>query len=136
MEIIAERTLEFLESGTTQPHKIRIVLGKPVQVVLGDPAQAVMGEPVPLAPGEPAPEGSCWSAPYGIHGPGEAALEKSSFGEDSLQALMMAIYILPTLLETMFTRRGILTCDGGPWDAGLGKLILPPTPDVLTPSTP
>jgi hypothetical protein len=128
MDVIAERTLEFMESGTTQPQKIRVALGKPVQVSLGDPEQAVMGEPVQLVPGDPVAEGSCWSAPYGIYGPGEAVWEKCSFGEDSLQALMMAIHILPSMLEAMFLRRGALTCDGGPWDVGLGKMVLSSSP--------
>ncbi len=88
-----------------------------------------------MIPGEPEPEGSCWGAPYGIYGPGAAVPEKWSYGEDSLQALMMAIRILPTFLEAMFLRRGVLTCDGGHWDLGLGKVILPP-PDVVGPPAP
>jgi hypothetical protein len=41
-------------------------------------------------------------------------------GEDSMQALMLAIRIIPSFLEANFLSRGTLTCDGAPWDLGLG----------------
>ena len=40
--------------------------------------------------------------------------------EDSLQALMLAIRIIPSFLEANFLSRGTLTCDGAPWNLGLG----------------
>ncbi|MEO5726899.1 MAG: hypothetical protein ABIV93_07880, partial [Byssovorax sp.] len=47
MEVIAERTLEFMESGATQPHTIRIMLGKPIRVVFEDSDPPVPSEPRP-----------------------------------------------------------------------------------------
>lgn len=40
MQVIAERTLEFLDSSASQVRKIRVALGRPVRVVLGDPNRA------------------------------------------------------------------------------------------------
>jgi hypothetical protein len=125
MEVIAERTLEFLESGTTQPHTIRVALGKPVRVVVGEPDQPVPSEPRPLAPGETEPEDRCcWGAPFAIYGPVGAVSERCMLGEDSMQALMLAIRIIPSFLEANFLSRGTLTCDGAPWDLGLGIQLI------------
>ncbi|MFS8070805.1 MAG: DUF6968 family protein [Byssovorax sp.] len=120
MEVIAERTLEFMESGTTHPHTIRIMLGKPIRVVFDDSDPLVPSEPRPLAPGEPEPEDRCcWGAPFAISGPVGAVSERCMLGEDSMQALMLAIRIIPSFLEANFLSRGTLTCDGAPWDLGL-----------------
>jgi len=103
MEVIAERTLEFMEFGATQPHTIRITPGKPIRVVLGESDQPVPSEPRPLEPGEVEPEDRCcWGAPFAIDGPVGAVSERCMFGEDSLQALMLAIRIIPSFLEANF----------------------------------
>jgi hypothetical protein len=128
MEVIAERTLDFLDSSTSRVRKIRVALGRPVQVMLGDTQQGKSAPPVPLAPGEPVPENACWGAPYGIYDPASAPREQWAFGEDSMQALMLAIHVLPTLLEALFLRRGTLTCDGGPWNEGFGVTSPSSTP--------
>ena len=121
MEVIAERTLQFVESGTTQAHTIRIAIGKPIRVVFEDRDPPVPTEPRPLAPGEPEPEGDCaWGAPFAIHGAVGAVSERCIYGEDSMQALMLAIRIIPSFLEANFLSRGTLTCDGASWDLGLG----------------
>jgi len=128
MEVIAERILEFRESSASRARKIRVALGRPVQVVLGDPQQGEIAPPVPVTPGEPVPENACWGAPYGIYDPASAPREQWAFGEDSMQALMLAIHILPTMLEALFLRSGTLTCDGGPWNEGFGATRPPSTP--------
>jgi hypothetical protein len=128
MEVIAERTLDFLDSSMSQVRKIRVALGRPVRVVLGDTQQGQSAPPLPIGPGEPVPEGACWGAPYGIYDPASPPREQWAFGEDSMQALMLAIHILPTLLEALFLRRGTLTCDGGPWNEGFGAIPSPSTP--------
>lgn len=127
MDVIAERTLEFLDSSTSQVRKIRVALGRPVQVVLGDIQPGKTAPPVPSRPGEPVPEDACWGAPYGIYDSALAPREQWAFGEDSMQALMLAIHILPTLLEALYLRSGTLTCDGGPWNEGFGATPLPST---------
>ena len=121
MDAIAERTLDFLETGSDQPQRIRVVLGKPVQIAFIDAEGAETGAHAELIPGEPIPEGACWSAPYGIYGPGEESLEQNAFGEDSLQALVLALRILPVLLHTIYAPRGVLICDGGAWDMGFAQ---------------
>jgi hypothetical protein len=121
MDVIAERILDFLEAGSDQPRRIRVVLGKPVQITFMDAEGARAGAPAELVPGEPVPEDACWSAPYGIYGPGEETLEKSAFGEDSMQALALALHVLPVLLENMYAQRGVLTCHGDPWNLGFAK---------------
>jgi hypothetical protein len=127
MEVIAERMLEFLESGATQPRTIRIVLGKPIRVVLGEPDEPVPSEPRPLAPGEAEPEDRCcWGAPLAIYGPVGAVSERCMLGEDSLQALMLAIRIITSFLEANFLSQGTLTCDGAPWDLGLSVQLSVP----------
>lgn len=128
MDVIAERTLDFLDSSTSQIRKIRVGLGRPVQVVLGDAQQSKTPLTVPLGPGERVPEDACWGAPYGIYDPASLPREQWAFGEDSMQALMLAIHILPALLEALFLRSGTLTCDGGPWNEGFGA-----TPPRSTP---
>lgn len=127
MDVIAERTLDFLDSSASKVRRIRVVLGRPAQVVLGNTEQGKTAPPVPVGPGEPVPEDACWGAPYGIYDPESAPREQWAFGEDSMQALMLAIHILPTLLEALFLRSGTLTCDGGPWNEGFGATPLPST---------
>lgn len=112
MEEVASRTLDFLEPGGAHPRQIRIVLGKPEQ------------------------EGDHWIAPYGIYGPEEEAREYRTTGEDSMQAVFHALHILPVLVERLFNGRGALSCYEGAWDIGLGRVVLPPTPGVVLPSTP
>jgi hypothetical protein len=127
MEVIAERMLEFVESGTTQSHTIRVAIGKPIRVVFEDSDASVPKAPRPLAPGEPEPEGGCsWGAPIALEGPVGAVSERCILGEDSLQALMLALRILPSFLEANFLSRGTLTCDGAPWDLGLGVQLNEP----------
>ena len=128
MDVIAERTLEFLDPSASEARKIRVALGRPVRVVLGDTEQGKSAPPVPVGPGEPVPGAACWGAPYGIYDPTSPPREQWACGEDSMQALMLAIQILPTLLEALFLRRGTLTCDGGPWNEGFGAILQPSTP--------
>ncbi len=125
MDVIAERTLNFLETGSDQPHRIRVVLGKPVQIAFIDAQGAETGAHAELISGEPIPEGACWSAPYGIYGPEGESLKQSAFGQDSMQALVLALRILPVLLDTMDGRRGALTGDGGAWDLGFAQSASP-----------
>jgi hypothetical protein len=49
MEVIAERTLDFLDSSASQVRKTRVALGRPVRVVLGDSQQGKT--PPQLSPG-------------------------------------------------------------------------------------
>jgi hypothetical protein len=120
MDVIAERTLEFLESGTTHPTVVRIVIGKPVRLVFEDLDPSAPKAPRPLAPGEEEPEDRCcWGAPLAIHSSVGAVTERHIFGEDSLQALMLALRIIPSFIQASFLSRGTLTCDGSPWDLGL-----------------
>jgi hypothetical protein len=85
VEIVAERVLELEPADGTAKQPIRIVLGKP----------------------EMDKDGA-WRAPYEIHGPGEGeVLQRVAYGEDSLQALALAIYILPDILRR-YERRGRL----------------------------
>lgn len=120
MDVIAERTLEFIASGTTQPIAVRILIGRPVRLVFDDVDPSEPSGPRPLAPGEEQPDDSCcWGAPVAIHSSVGAVTEKHILGEDSLQALMLALRILPSFVEASFLSQGTLTCEGAPWDLGL-----------------
>lgn len=112
MDEVATRTLELLEPGGAQPLQIRIVLGKPEY------------------------DGDHWLAPYGIYGPGAEIREYRAAGEDSMQAVFLALHVLQVLVERLFKGRGTLSCYEGEWDIGLGKVVLPPTAGVVIPSTP
>lgn len=112
MDVIAERTLDFKETGASHSRPVRLVLGRPEL------------------------EGERWSAPYGLYDPGAevAVWEARAYGADSLQAVFMALHILPSIIEARFGRgRGRLTIDGEAWDLGLGKVILPSPSGVELP---
>src|SRR4051812_28760825 len=88
MEIIAERTLEIELPGEVGRDRIRVLLGKP----------------------EAGSDGA-WFAPYEIHGPGDEVLKQVAYGVDGLQALALAIYILPHVMQR-YERRGRVTDHG------------------------
>lgn len=91
MEIIAERTLEIELPGEANPKSIRVVLGKPE---VGD--------------------GGSWLVPYEVHGPGEdEVLQQAAHGVDALQALALALQLLPDVMKR-YERRGRLIDHGEP----------------------
>ena len=91
MNVIAERALEFRASGETESQQIVVRLGKP----------------------EIEAKGQNWRIPYEIQGPDPEDVHRGvARGEDSMQALVLALQILPAELAT-FARRGELTWLGG-----------------------
>lgn len=88
MDIIADRALDIELPGEPQKRVVRVLLGKPEH------------------------EGEAWRVPYEIHGPGEGEVaQRRVYGDDALQALAVALYILPKEM-LRYERRGRLTDQG------------------------
>ncbi len=85
MDVVAERALEIELPGEAEKRTIRVLVGRPEQ------------------------SGDDWSAPYEIHGPGaEEVVRRAIHGVDALQALALAIHLLPAELAR-YERRGRVT---------------------------
>jgi hypothetical protein len=104
MDIIADRTVDLADSATGQSLPVRLVIGRPTE------------------------QDGSWVAPVGIYGPGAETWEADARGASSLQALFWAFSLLCTMAPRRFKGRGELSYDGGPWDVGLGQVILPASP--------
>jgi uncharacterized protein DUF6968 len=101
MDVIAERTLELRVSGDTE--------GKPILVRLGRP--------------ELEAERQDFRVVYEIHGPDPGDVRRGvARGEDSMQALVLALQILPAELATL-RRRGELRWPGGEAPGVFGELL-------------
>lgn len=108
MEIIAERTIEIVLSGEEGSQQIRVLLGKPETDVDG-----------------------AWFAPYEVHGPGDEVLKQVAYGVDGLQALALAIHLLPSVMRR-YERNGQLIDHG---EAGFRLGVPSDTPVEAAPST-
>lgn len=74
MDIIAERVFDFASNDGTTAAAIRVQMGRP----------------------ELEPDGKTWRAPYAIVGPGSTDVWlKYTTGVDGLQALKLALHVLP-----------------------------------------
>lgn len=105
MDIIAERTVDFVDAATGQASPVRICIGRPMR------------------------SGESWSATVAIYGPAAESWEADSHGGTSLQALFHAFVLLTTSTPRRFSGRGELTFDGEPWDFALGRVVIdPPSP--------
>jgi hypothetical protein len=101
LELIAERKLELQEpSGATRPVVVRI--GKPVFV---------------------ARDGGHWNTPYEIDGLESAGhlYASSAFGEDAVQALVLALEKIGAELAFYAQRHGTLSWLGLPGDHGFPR---------------
>jgi hypothetical protein len=108
MDPIAERTFDFWDPATKQSSLMRVLVGKPEQGALGQD----------------------WTVSYEIHGPGlEEVHSHRSSGVDAMQAVILALQILPVWLERL-GRHGRLTWLGGEaGDLGFAGLVPFAVPD-------
>lgn len=102
MDPIAERTFNFWDPATKQSSLMRVLVGKP----------------------EKDATGQDWTAAYEIHGPGLEEVHKHrASGVDAMQAVILALQILPVWLERL-GRHGRLTWLGGETgDLGFAGLV-------------
>jgi hypothetical protein len=106
VDIIGERTVDFVDAATGQKSPVRLCVGRPVH------------------------NGENWVAPVAIYGPAAETWEADSHGGTSLQALFHAFSLLSMMAPRRFKGRGELTFDDDPWDVGLGQVVLPGAPPV------
>ena len=95
MDVIAIREFEYWASGTTEPTKARLALGKPEY------------------------DGEAWIAPYEIHGISPEPMRKGSWGEDAVQALLLSFEIIGVFLDRPGGRLTLAGSAGAPWNHGL-----------------
>jgi hypothetical protein len=109
MDPILERTFDFWNPATQQSSLVRVLVGKPEQDATG-------------------PD---WTAAYEIHGPGPNEVHGHRVvGVDAMQAVIMALQILPVWVERL-GRHGRLTWLGGEaGELGFSGLVplAPPQP--------
>ena len=101
--IVAERVFEFWKAGAERPSTVRVLVGRPVQEATG-------------------PD---WAAPYEIHGPGPDEVRcYYAMGIDAMQALILALQILPVWLEELPSLGRLSWIGGEGSDTGFDGLVL------------
>lgn len=95
-DIIARRTLEFLENDASHPESILLEIGRP----------------------EPAHDGRDWGAPYRLTGAHCDGKVRYGYGSDSLEALICVLHLVTTHVEVISNGGGKLFLDGSE-DLGL-----------------
>jgi hypothetical protein len=104
MQVVAERTFELHVHGDPQPRSMVVRVGMPE-----------------LQPGR-----ADWRAPYEIEGPAPGQIKSQyAYGVDSWQALMGALYIVPTWLKNIAGHAGGMLTYLGAEDLGV---VQPPQP--------
>ncbi len=100
--IVAERVFEFWEAGAERPSTVRVLVGRPKQEATG-------------------PD---WAAPYEIHGPGPEEVRcYYAMGIDAMQALILALQILPVWLEELPSLGRLSWIGGNGADTGFEGLV-------------
>jgi hypothetical protein len=102
MDLVAERVFEFWEEGAEQPSAVRVLVGRPAQEASG-------------------PD---WAAPYEIHGPGPEEVRRyHAMGVDAMQALILALQILPVWLAGIQSRGRVTWLGSEAPDLGFDGLV-------------